>query len=158
MTTLTMPRKSSARHHPQDATAPNSLSMTTHRFAKATAAGLLLASLAACGGGGGGGKAEPAGAPADSGGGGEATDKVDVKDFAFKPKSIKVKVGTTVTWTFNDSADHTVASVTGGSEIPQSPDLKGGKTFTHEFKTAGSFPYICTIHNSMTGTVVVTAA
>jgi plastocyanin len=30
------------------------------------------------------------------------------------------------------------------------------KTFTHRFDTPGTYPYFCGVHNSMTGTVIVT--
>jgi plastocyanin len=131
--------------------------MTTHRLPRLAAAAVLVAALAACGGGSTKPAADTSATTAGAAAG-TATDKVEVKDFAFKPKAITVKAGTTVTWTFADSADHTVASKTGESDIPESPKLTGGKTYTHTFAKAGSFAYLCTIHNSMTGTVVVTAA
>ena len=129
--------------------------MSSHRLLRAAAAIGLVAGLAACGNGDS--KTNTAATTA-KGATGTATDKVEVKDFAFKPKTISVKAGTTVTWTFSDSADHTVASKSGSTEIPQSPESNAGKTYTHMFATAGTYDYVCTIHNSMTGTVVVTAA
>jgi plastocyanin len=131
--------------------------MTTHRLTRIAAAGLLAAALAACGGGDK--KVDVSSATTTTAGAAApTTDKVQVKDFSFKPKTVTVKAGTTVTWTFDDSADHTVASKSGESEIPESPKLKGGGTYTHTFAKAGSFAYLCTIHNSMTGSVVVTPA
>ena len=135
--------------------------MSPCRLVRAAAATALIASVAACSSGGTTGTAGTTAAKSEApvtGPTGTATDKVEVKDFAFKPGTIKVKAGTTVTWTFDDTSEHTVASKTGETEIPQSAHLAGGKTYTHVFATAGSFGYHCTLHNSMTGTVVVTPA
>lgn len=124
----------------------------SHRLRAAAAATLLVLGLSACG------SDDGASAPVSTvkGTTGETTDKVEVKDFSFKPKDITVKVGTTVTWTFNDDADHNV-DPNGGSEPAKSPDLASGKTFTHKFTKPGTFEYRCDIHNSMTGSVVVVA-
>ena len=77
---------------------------------------------------------------------------VDLKNLAFAPASITIKVGDTVTWTNSDSMTHTV---TGDKSEFDSGNLDSGKTFSFTFKTAGTFTYHCTIHPSMTGTVVV---
>jgi len=42
--------------------------------------------------------------------------RVDLQDYAFVPANIVVDVGTTVTWTNNDNAGHTVTS-NDGSEL-----------------------------------------
>jgi plastocyanin len=86
------------------------------------------------------------GAPAASG------STVEIKDFMFMPMNLTVAVGTTVTWKFDDSTDHTVAADDGSFT---SPALGNGKTYTHTFKTAGTVKYHCSIHPFMTGTVVV---
>jgi plastocyanin len=63
-----------------------------------------------------------------------------------------VAVGTTVTWTNNDSIPHdTIAD--GGQW--SSPILNPGQTFQFRFATAGTFPYRCTLHPGMVGTVTV---
>ena len=115
----------------------------------ATASGLLVLGLAACGGG----DDDTATVPP---GGGVTIDKIDVKDFSFKPGNATVKAGSTVTWTFSDSSDHNVEPV-GGSEPTKSPDLKSGGTHSFTFSKPGTFKYRCGIHNFMTGTVTVTA-
>jgi len=78
--------------------------------------------------------------------------KVSIQGFAFNPSSITVSVGTTVTWTNNDSVTHTVTSDTGAFS---SGNLNPGQTFSHTFNQAGTFAYHCSIHTSMHGTVVV---
>jgi len=127
--------------------------MTLQRVLRALlAAGALALALAACGSDSGGG-GEEGKAPASSGG---TTDQIDVKDFAYKPEIATVKVGTKVTWTFSDDANHNVEAV-GGAEPTKSPDLKDGGTYSFTFTTPGTVKYRCSIHNYMTGTVMVTA-
>ncbi len=78
---------------------------------------------------------------------------ISINDFAFNPKNIEVKVGTTVSWTNDDSASHIIVGDSGG---PNSSTLATGDTYAYTFNTAGSFPYHCGIHSMMTGTVTVT--
>jgi len=120
----------------------------------AVTAGTLIVALGACGSDspksdGAPGKSAPAG--------GATTDQIEVKDFAFKPGSATVKVGTKVTWTFKDDAAHSIEAVGGGAEPTKSPDLKGGGTYSFTFTKPGAVSYRCGIHNYMTGTVMVTA-
>ena len=95
------------------------------------------------------GTAAPAG---DAGGEATATDKVAIVDFQFKPAAIEVKTGTTVTWTNEDGFAHTA---TAEDKSFDTGNLDKGQTGTATFDKAGTFKYICTIHNSMVGTVVV---
>jgi amicyanin len=85
-----------------------------------------------------------------------ATHSVDIKEFAFGPQSITVKVGTTVTWTNDDQDPHTVTSQNSDGPL-KSSTLSNGDTYRFTFTKAGTFDYLCTIHPFMTGTVVVTA-
>jgi amicyanin len=82
---------------------------------------------------------------------------VVMKDLAFAPASITVKVGTTVTWTNQDSPEHDVASDT---DSPMSglasPLLGQGEKFSFTFTTPGTYTYHCTPHPFMHGTVIVT--
>lgn len=71
-------------------------------------------------------------------------------DFAFEPKRLEVKVGDTVTFTNEDSAPH-VVSIDGTNLGNQ----ERGVSVTWTAEKAGTFPYICTIHPSMTGEIVV---
>ncbi len=96
------------------------------------------------------------GTPFDLLGQGE-TVNVSIVDFAFNPKTITVSVGTTVQWTNNGGAPHTVTS-TSGSPAFDSGTLSSGETFRHTFTTAGEFSYRCSIHPSMTGKVIVAQA
>ena len=82
-----------------------------------------------------------------------AGDQVTIDNFAFAPATLTVKVGSTVTWTNRDEEPHTVAASDGSFH---SPGMGTGATFSHTFSTAGKFDYVCSIHPSMHGTVVVT--
>lgn len=86
-------------------------------------------------------------------------------DNSYSPNPIEVTVGQTVVWTNDDSAFHTVTSGTIGTADagklfdsglagPTALTVKG-KTFEHTFDTAGEFPYHCTLHPAMVGTVTV---
>lgn len=77
---------------------------------------------------------------------------VEIKNFAFGPDTLEVAVGTTVTWTNNDEAPHTVTQDGGGF---QSGKIASGATFSYTFDTAGSFTYHCEFHANMKATVVV---
>jgi len=76
---------------------------------------------------------------------------VEIKNFAFEPKTVTIKVGQTVTWTNQDSTTHTV---TGDGGI-DSDDLSKGKSYPKTFDTEGTFDYHCTPHPQMTGQVIV---
>jgi plastocyanin len=70
----------------------------------------------------------------------------------FSPATITVAPGTTVTWVNHEDATHTV---TADDKSFDSGKLDTGKTFSHTFDTAGTYPYHCEIHYGMTGQVVV---
>ena len=76
--------------------------------------------------------------------------------WCFSPNPIQIAAGSTVTWTNNTGPRHTATSDTGawttGNIAP------GGTSAAVAFPTAGTFPYHCAIHPSMTGTVIVSAA
>lgn len=84
----------------------------------------------------------------------EATNSVTIQDFAFSPKSITVKAGTTVTWTNQDSVKHNVVSDSDGG--PDGPLLSKGETYSYTFAKAGTYDYHCQPHPYMKGTVTVT--
>ena len=71
---------------------------------------------------------------------------------AFGTNPLVVAVGTTVTWTNNDTIPHD--SVADGG-MWSSPILSPGQQFQFRLATAGTFTYKCTIHPSMVGTLTV---
>ena len=96
----------------------------------------------------------------DMGGMGGNGDEVMVamQNFVYVEDRIEVSVGTTVTWTNEDSTRHTVTS--GADDTADgtfdSDDIEAGKTFSYTFEEEGEFAYFCDIHPTMTGVVVVT--
>jgi len=124
----------------------------------AIGAAVLLLSLAvllvtACGGGTGGAYGTTpttASTPTTSGGGGGA--QVVMKNLAFDPATVTIKVGESVTWTNQDSTNHTVTADNGEFNSDQ---LANGATFSFKFDKAGTYAYHCSIHPSMKATVVV---
>jgi plastocyanin len=81
-----------------------------------------------------------------------AGNTVSIASFSFQPAELTVAVGTTVTWTNNDSASHTVTADDGSFK---SGTLGNGATFSQTFATPGTFAYHCAIHSSMKGTITV---
>jgi plastocyanin len=68
-----------------------------------------------------------------------------------------IKAGDTVQWNFVDSIPHTSTSGTCCTKDGLwDSGIKTSGNFTHQFPSAGTFPYYCTLHGAaMTGTVVV---
>jgi plastocyanin len=83
----------------------------------------------------------------------QVSHSVNINNFAYVPASITVSIGDTLTWTNNDAAQHTVTSDT-GTEL-QSPLMNQGQIYKHAFSAAGVFPYHCTLHPTMQGSVTV---
>ncbi|MFE7313981.1 cupredoxin family copper-binding protein [Streptomyces sp. NPDC057555] len=84
-----------------------------------------------------------------------AGNTVAIKNFAFSPATLKVKKGTTVTWTNRDTDAHTVTSAGSGGPL-HSAALTTNATFSYTFTKPGTYAYVCTIHPFMTGAVEVT--
>jgi plastocyanin len=82
----------------------------------------------------------------------QGANEVFIQGMAFSPSTITVTAGTTVTWTNKDGVAHTVTSSSGSFD---SMSINPNGTYSHLFSAAGTFPYICTIHPTMTATVIV---
>lgn len=90
----------------------------------------------------------------------------------FKPETITVPVGTTVTWTNGETIGHTVTSGAWG-EVNESTGLRGSQTpdglydhalaakgsegdsFSFTFDEPGEYPYYCQPHLTMNAKVIV---
>jgi plastocyanin len=75
-----------------------------------------------------------------------------IDNFSFTPGATKVAPGTTVTWTNHDDIPHNVVST---EQKFKSPVLDTDGQFSHQFDTAGVYPYFCSIHPRMTGRIEV---
>jgi plastocyanin len=78
--------------------------------------------------------------------------EVWMQGMTFNPSTLTVPVGTTVKWTNKASVTHNVTSATA---VFSSGAMDGGATFSFQFNTAGTYPYTCTLHPGMAGTIIV---
>lgn len=101
---------------------------------------LVIAALAGCSSGGG----------TKSGGGSAQGIIVSLNNLAFEPAQVQIAKGETVTFRNDDSVAHDVVG-----DGWDSGRLEPGKSFPHTFTTAGTFAIHCSIHPSMTATVIV---
>lgn len=78
---------------------------------------------------------------------------VEMKDLAFVPVRVNIKPGDKVKWVNNDSVDHLVtgANFTSGN-------LRPDESFVYQFNAEGEFEYICSYHEEMKGSVMVSAS
>lgn len=81
--------------------------------------------------------------------------EVEIIDFAFAPQQLEIPVGTTVVFTNSDSAPHTTTE-TSDTPLFDSGNLATGESFEFTFDSPGTYEYICLIHPTMQGTIVVT--
>jgi plastocyanin len=80
---------------------------------------------------------------------------VTIADFHFRPATVTIHVGDTVTWTNNGPSPHTATASDGSFN---SGVLQKGQSASHMFTRTGTFAYFCRIHPFMHGTVVVLPA
>ncbi len=81
---------------------------------------------------------------------------VDIKDFAFATPKLKIKKGTKVTWTNQDSAKHDVTVDNGDSEAFMGSELLAkGESYDFTFNTIGTYSYNCSPHPYMKASVEV---
>lgn len=81
-----------------------------------------------------------------------ATVEIKIDNFSFGPTSLTVAAGTAVTWINHDDIPHTVVST---DKVFKSKVLDTDEKFSYTFDKAGTYPYFCSIHPKMTGTIVV---
>ena len=84
-----------------------------------------------------------------------AANTVVIRNYAFYPANLDVKVGTTVTWINESMGTHTVTF--NDSSITSSGNLSHDGTFSYTFTKAGVYTYYCDLHETMTGQITVTA-
>ncbi|HXV38160.1 MAG TPA: plastocyanin/azurin family copper-binding protein [Nitrosopumilaceae archaeon] len=94
---------------------------------------------------------------------GSSTPGCEETNSCFDPAEAIIDVGGEVTWKNTDTAAHTATS----GDLTNDPDNVGtefdsslfgpGKTFSHTFEEAGTYPYFCMVHPWMTGVVTVQA-
>lgn len=99
----------------------------------------------------------------------ESEVSMDIKDFKYEKPNIKIKKGTTVTWTNRDTVKHNVMAEHEGSDQAHDPptpeevnpnELAGpllakGESYSFTFNEVSSQPYHCSPHPFMKGSVTV---
>ena len=102
--------------------------------------------VAACGGGG-----DSYGSGPNVNPGSSNSTSITVKNNVFEPAATMVTVGSSVSWTWaQGSVNHNVTFDDG----PKSADQSSGG-YVRVFDKVGTFPYHCTNHPAMTGSVTV---
>ena len=95
-------------------------------------------------------------APAALGGGAHASRTAKIGDNFYKPRALTVAKGAKVTWRWDGRRRHDVYFVSGPrSGRPRRCAAQRHGSCSRRFKKAGRYGYVCTIHGSMTGKVIV---
>lgn len=89
----------------------------------------------------------------DNNGNGGSNNTIEMRDFSFSPTNLTVTAGTNVTWRNTGAEPHNTTSEQAG--LWASANLQPNQTFSRTFAAAGTFPYECTLHPGMEGTVTV---
>ena len=76
---------------------------------------------------------------------------IPIKNFAFDPASMTVRVGSTVRWVNQDSVPHRILFTDGADSTILAPM----QSWSRKFDRAGTYDYSCTIHPTMQGTIIV---
>lgn len=94
---------------------------------------------------------------------------MDIKDFKYEQPNIRVKKGTTVTWTNQDTVQHNVMKEHDNDEAAHDPPTKDevepdvlagqllakGESYSFTFNEVSNIPYHCSPHPYMKGSVTV---
>jgi plastocyanin len=100
----------------------------------------------------------PAGSAPAAGGGGCTTSSeagavsVGIENFAFAPAEVTAAVGETIAWTNADSAPHTA---TLDDDSCDTGNIAQGASAGLVFDAPGTYPYHCSVHPNMTGTITI---
>ncbi|MGI5375930.1 cupredoxin domain-containing protein [Streptomyces sp. CA-251387] len=86
-----------------------------------------------------------------------ATYRVTMSGYAYRPATLTIPAGATVTWTNDDTAPHDVKTTSAPAAF-HSPMLNKGGSWSFTFMTPGTYAYYCTVHPNMTARIVVEAA
>jgi plastocyanin len=80
---------------------------------------------------------------------------VVIRNFAFTPEVVRVRPGSKVAWVNCEPAGTDAHTSTSDAGLWSSSLLATGATYTQVFGVVGSYPYHCTPHPGMRGTVTV---
>ena len=77
---------------------------------------------------------------------------VTIEGTRFVPDVLVVKPGDSIVWVNKDPFTHTVTSRDGGFDSKQ---INEGRSWKYVAARKGEFPYVCTLHPTMKGTLRV---
>jgi plastocyanin len=80
---------------------------------------------------------------------------VTIEDFAFVPPTVEAEAGEVITFTNTGFESHNATLDNGACKTPT---LETGGRAGLLFSTTGSFPFHCSVHTWMKGTIVIAAA
>lgn len=75
-----------------------------------------------------------------------------IDGMRFIPETLEVKAGDTVIWQNKDPFPHNATAAGGG---PVSPDIAAGGSWKFTAKKRGRHAYLCTLHRTMKGMLIV---
>jgi plastocyanin len=75
-----------------------------------------------------------------------------IEGMKYSPEAIEVNAGDTIAWTNNDAFPHTV---TAENHRFDSKEIGAGRSWKFKATVKGVFPYACSFHPTMKGTLVV---
>jgi plastocyanin len=78
-------------------------------------------------------------------------DTVEMKDACFRPSTLRIDPGDTVTFVNRDAMTHNVAAMGWG----RFEDMNQGDTFQATFEESGVYAFACQYHPGMTGAILV---
>jgi len=79
------------------------------------------------------------------------THPVAIQALAYVPETLTVRPGDVVVWINKDPFPHTVTAAGAFDSGP----IGAGKSWRFTAKKAGTYPYLCTLHTTMKGTLRV---
>ena len=82
----------------------------------------------------------------------EAT-TVEASVAGFEWSAVTAKVGDVITWSNGDTAPHGVKTDDGSCRMEA--NIPGGGTGSLVFDKAGTYPFTCTVHGNMKGTITI---
>lgn len=82
-----------------------------------------------------------------------ATKTVLIEHFKFKPETVEVNVGQTVTWNNADSYPHTVTAA--DRKAFDSGPISNRASWTFTARKQGTYDYVCKLHPNMKGKLIV---
>jgi len=77
---------------------------------------------------------------------------IAMEAVAFQPADVTVNAGDTIVWTNKDPFPHTVTSK---ESVFDSKPIAAGGTWTYRAQKKGDYPYVCSLHPTMSGTIHV---